>query len=204
MTIHHDKMAYGKLASLREDLTQEQLNKMSEQLEGESEYDRMVRGELYNPAEEQLAAMRKRARRLFYRYNNSEEDEQELRRTLLHELFGSHGEHMYCEPPLRFDYGCNFHVGENFFSNFNLTVLDVSPVRVGKDCIIGAGALLTQGTRIPDGMLALGSPAKVIRPLTEQEKESIRNNGEEYIRLGKSALKEARGNEPEKREAGEE
>ena len=75
---------------------------------------------------------------------------------------------------------------------------------VGKDCIIGAGALLTQGTRIPDGMLALGSPAKVIRPLTEQEKESIRNNGEEYIRLRKSALKEARGNEPEKREAGKE
>lgn len=75
---------------------------------------------------------------------------------------------------------------------------------VGKDCIIGAGALLTQGTRIPDGTLALGSPAKVIRPLTDQEKESIRNNGEEYIRLGKSALKEARGNEPEKREAGKE
>lgn len=75
---------------------------------------------------------------------------------------------------------------------------------VGKDCIIGAGALLTQGTRIPDGTLALGSPAKVIRPLTEQEKESIRNNGEEYIRLRKSALKEARGNEPEKREAGKE
>ena len=79
MTIHHDKMAYGKLASLREDLTQEQLDKMAEQLAGESEYDRMVRGEVYNPAEEQLVAMRKRARRLFYRYNNSEEDEESLR-----------------------------------------------------------------------------------------------------------------------------
>ena len=137
MTIHHDKMAYGKLASLREDLTQEQLDKISEQLAGESEYDRMVRGEVYNPAEEQLVAMRKRARRLFYRYNNSEEDEQELRQALLHQLFGSHGENLYCEPPLRFDYGCNFHVGENFYSNFNLTVLDVAPVRVGKNCMFG-------------------------------------------------------------------
>ncbi len=137
MTIHHDKMAYGKLASLREDLTQEQLDKMAEQLAGESEYDRMVRGEVYNPAEEQLVAMRKRARRLFYRYNNSEEDEQELRQALLHQLFGSHGENLYCEPPIRFDYGCNFHVGENFYSNFNLTVLDVAPVRVGKNCMFG-------------------------------------------------------------------
>lgn len=39
------------------------------------EYDKMIRGELYNPAEEELTAMRKHARRLFYRYNNTEEDE---------------------------------------------------------------------------------------------------------------------------------
>ena len=101
------------------------------------EYDKMIRGELYNPAEEELTAMRKRARRLFYRYNNSEEDEQVLRRQLLSELFGSHGEHFYCEPPVRFDYGCNTHIGEDFFSNFNLVVLDCAPVHIGKQCFIG-------------------------------------------------------------------
>ena len=137
MTIHHDKMAYGKLASMQEDFSQERLNRMAEQLNEESEYDRMVRGELYNPAEEHLVQMRKRARRLYYRYNNSEEDETELRIGLLAQLFGSHGERYFCEPPIRFDYGCNLHVGEDFYSNFNLTVLDTAPVYVGKNCMFG-------------------------------------------------------------------
>lgn len=65
--------------------------------------------------------------------------------------------------------------------------------RVRKECIIGAGSLLTQGMEIPEGYLALGSPAKPIRPLTEEEKRSIRENGEEYIRLAKQALKEQSG-----------
>ena len=55
MTIHHDKMAYGKLASLNEEFSLEKLNKMAEQLEksSKSEYDRMIAGELYNPADAQ-------------------------------------------------------------------------------------------------------------------------------------------------------
>ena len=40
---------------------------------------------------------------------------------------------------------------------------------IGKDCIIGAGALVTQNTHIPDGSLAFGNPAKVIRQVTEGE-----------------------------------
>ena len=79
MTVHHDKMAYGKLASLNEEFSLEKLNKMAEELEKsqKNEFDKMIAGELYNPADAKLAEMRKRARRLFYRYNMSEEDEQE-------------------------------------------------------------------------------------------------------------------------------
>ena len=51
---------------------------------------------------------------------------------------------------------------------------------IGKDCLIGAGALVTGGTVIPDGMLVLGSPAKVIRPVTEEEKTDIRESAREY------------------------
>lgn len=40
-----------------------------------------------------------------------------------------------------------------------------------KNAIVGAGALVTQGTVIPDGMLALGSPAKIRRAVTEEEME---------------------------------
>lgn len=101
------------------------------------EYDKMIRGELYNPADEELTAMRRRVRRLFYQYNNSEEDEKEKRAALLRRIFGGHGERLYCEPPIRFDYGINTTVGEDFFSNFNLTVLDVAPVKIGRQCFIG-------------------------------------------------------------------
>lgn len=41
--------------------------------------------------------------------------------------------------------------------------------KIGRDCIIGAGALVTSNKEIPDGSLVLGSPAKVVRSLTEEE-----------------------------------
>lgn len=39
--------------------------------------------------------------------------------------------------PFRCDYGCNIHIGENFFANFNLTILDEAEVRIGDNCFIG-------------------------------------------------------------------
>jgi carbonic anhydrase/acetyltransferase-like protein (isoleucine patch superfamily) len=49
---------------------------------------------------------------------------------------------------------------------------------VGEYSIVGAGALLTEGTRVPPRSLVLGLPAKVTRPLTEEEVRSI----DEYAR----------------------
>ncbi len=101
------------------------------------EYEKMVRGEIYNPSDDELTSMRKHARELTYEYNHSTEDEQGKRQKLLRELFGGCGKFIYCEPPIRFDYGKNTSVGENFFSNFNLVILDCAPVRIGKQCFIG-------------------------------------------------------------------
>ena len=55
--------------------------------------------------------------------------------------------------------------------------------RIGKNCIIGAGALVTQNTQIPDGSMAFGSPAKVIRPVTEEEIGRNRHNCEVYLSM---------------------
>ena len=52
---------------------------------------------------------------------------------------------------------------------------------VGEDSIVGAGALVTAHTKIPPGSLVLGSPAKVKRPLTEDEKRSIRDSAAHYV-----------------------
>ncbi|MBN2557218.1 MAG: gamma carbonic anhydrase family protein [Clostridia bacterium] len=72
-------------------------------------------------------------------------------------------------------------VGGNSLIGMGAILLDGS--KVGDDCLIAAGSLLTPGTVIPDGTMAMGSPAKVKRELTEQEKEGIRENAIEYIRL---------------------
>ena len=54
-------------------------------------------------------------------------------------------------------------------------------VEVGEDSIVGAGALVTAHTKIPSGSLVLGSPAKVKRSLTEEEKRSIRESAANYV-----------------------
>ena len=59
---------------------------------------------------------------------------------------------------------------------------------VGKNCLIGAGALITAGMEIPDGMLAFGNPARVIRPLTEKEIAHNSKNAIQYIKEAKEQL----------------
>lgn len=57
--------------------------------------------------------------------------------------------------------------------------------KIGKNCIIGAGALVTQNTIIPDNSLVVGSPAKVMRKVTEAEKQSNLHNAAVYVEEGK-------------------
>ena len=63
------------------------------------------------------------------------------------------------------------------------TVLDGAVI--GNDCLIGAGALVTGKMNAPDGSLIVGSPAKVVRELTEKEKESILANAALYLEKSK-------------------
>jgi len=63
------------------------------------------------------------------------------------------------------------------------TILDGA--EIGSRCIIGAGALVTGGKKIPPGSMVLGSPAKVVRQLTLDEQASIRTWAERYVTLAK-------------------
>jgi carbonic anhydrase/acetyltransferase-like protein (isoleucine patch superfamily) len=53
--------------------------------------------------------------------------------------------------------------------------------QIGEQCIVGARSLLTQGTVIPAGSLVLGSPAKVARALTAEERQGIKYWAEKYV-----------------------
>lgn len=55
---------------------------------------------------------------------------------------------------------------------------------IGEGAYIGAGSLVSQNKTIPPNTLAFGRPAKVIRELTNEEKNEIKENKEEYIKIG--------------------
>lgn len=52
---------------------------------------------------------------------------------------------------------------------------------IGPECVIGAGALVPEHMKIPEGHLALGVPARVIRPLTDKERADLRLNASHYV-----------------------
>jgi gamma-carbonic anhydrase len=54
---------------------------------------------------------------------------------------------------------------------------------IGTETVVAAGSVVTPGTRLPPRVLALGSPARVKRPLTDQELEHIRWNAADYVKL---------------------
>jgi carbonic anhydrase/acetyltransferase-like protein (isoleucine patch superfamily) len=74
-------------------------------------------------------------------------------------------------------HGCT--VGDNTLIGMGAVVL--TGARIGSNCIVGAGALVTGKMDAPDGSMLLGSPAKVVRPLSGEEIASIRLSAEEYL-----------------------
>lgn len=76
-------------------------------------------------------------------------------------------------------HGCT--VGDN--STIGMGAILLNGARVGKHCIVGAGALVTGKLDAPDGTLVLGNPAKVVRPLTPEEMAGLRPGAEHYREL---------------------
>ena len=74
-------------------------------------------------------------------------------------------------------HGCK--VGNRVLLGMGAILLD--DCEIGDDCIIGAGALVTKGTKIPSGSLAMGSPAKVTRPLKPDEIAFLKQSAENYV-----------------------
>ncbi len=55
--------------------------------------------------------------------------------------------------------------------------------KISKNCLVGAGALITENKEFPEGSLIIGSPAKAVKQLTEEQLNSIKENADEYIKL---------------------
>lgn len=86
-------------------------------------------------------------------------------------------------------------VGDN--SLIGMGAILLNGAKIGSDCIIGAGSLVTGKMVIPDGMMAFGNPCRIIRPMTQDEIDSNRENARLYISLAEekhdNRINEVRG-----------
>ena len=102
---------------------------------------RMADGDFY-VADAELAAQTKRAVRLLSLYEQAHPSDPDIARYLLSQVLGQVGENVDIRPPLRVDYGYNITIGDGSWVNYGLTVLDVAPVVIGADVLIGPNCSL--------------------------------------------------------------
>ena len=106
-------------------------------IEGLSEKQKMLRGELYNATDRELVAERQRAESQLALLNGSTDPVERV--ALLRGLLGAIGEETVIRSPFFCDYGYNIYLGREVFLNFNCVLLDVMPIRIGDKTQIGPG-----------------------------------------------------------------
>lgn len=74
-------------------------------------------------------------------------------------------------------HGCT--IGDNSLVGINAVVLNGA--KIGKNCLIGANSLVTEGKEIPDGSLVMGSPAKVVKTLSEEQQAQLIKSATVYV-----------------------
>lgn len=175
-------------------------------------------------------------------FNTAPRSERDTRtKEYLGKLFAHMGEGCYIEPPFYCDYGTNIHVGDYFYANIGLIVLDQCDVRIGSHAYlgprvsiycachpidamvrntnlelgkpvtigdnvwicgnsvinpgvtIGSNVVIASGTvvtkDIPDGVIAGGNPCKIIRQITDKDREYWLEQLREYEEdMGESVL----------------
>ena len=98
-----------------------------------------------------------------FEYNKIKPSNIKERTKLMNEILGKHKNSFYIEQPFYCDYGYNIEVGEIFYSNHNLVILDGNKVTFGDNVVIGAGSVVNKD--IPSNVVAVGNPCIVIKQL---------------------------------------
>jgi len=111
-----------------------------------TEKEKMIAGEFYQAMGKELMEERQYAKEQLFQYNNLEPSKIKARNQILKKLFGKTTSRFFIEPPFRCDYGYNIYLGDNFYANYNLIILDCAPVYIGDNVMIGPNvSLFTAG-----------------------------------------------------------
>lgn len=77
-------------------------------------------------------------------------------------------------------HGCT--IGDGSLVGIQAVILNGA--KIGKNCLVGAGALVTEGKEFPDNSLIIGSPAKAVRTLSEEDIARMHRNTDNYVKRG--------------------
>ncbi|AVK63176.1 acetyltransferase [Lactobacillus sp. CBA3606] len=102
-----------------------------------SELEKLKAGEWYDFSDSEVAARKARAAKLCQEFNAISATEPAKQVQKIQAILGSYGDHLSVQAPFNCDYGKNIRVGHDFLSNYNLTVLDMAPVTIGNNVMIG-------------------------------------------------------------------
>lgn len=83
---------------------------------------------------------------LLYDFNQSRPSESKKRDKILRQVLAQVGDNCYIEAPFHANWGCNIHIGNNFYANFNLTVVDDADVYIGDSVMIAPNVTIATGT----------------------------------------------------------
>ncbi len=100
-------------------------------------WEKMLHGKMYNDVADSLFDLRVKAKTLFCRYNQTGDDQTELRRQLLEQLFKKVGEDVWIEPDFRCEYGKNIAIGDHTYINFDCIILDCADISIGDHVLFG-------------------------------------------------------------------
>lgn len=102
-----------------------------------SELQKLKDGEEYFFLDPEVVARKASSADKCYEFNKISPSQPQKQLEKAQEILGSYGKNLSLQAPIYFDYGKNIHVGNDFLSNYNLTILDIAPVNIGNNVMIG-------------------------------------------------------------------
>ncbi len=105
--------------------------------------ERMQNGQIYTDLGEGLPEERLYGKELIYDYNLTRPSEEEKRNEILKRLFGHVGKNIWIEPPLRVAYGNRTYIGDNFYANFNLVLVDDINIFIGNNVMFAPNVTIS-------------------------------------------------------------
>ena len=106
-----------------------------------TEYEKMISGKIYSPGDPETNEIAHKQHNLVQDYNKLY-DSDPKRKELIDKIFPNHNGSIYIQGNRYVDYVINTYIGDNFYANNGLTILDVCPVIIGDNCFFGPNVSL--------------------------------------------------------------